>query len=471
MYNHNTTKQIISLAIPVILGQITHTILNFTDRFFIAKLGVDEAAGSALCITLMWLLFTFTAIISGGTVALVSRKIGEQNEQEAVHSAEQSVLLSIILGIIITYLCFSASNIIFSFFGVEPEVEELGLVYFKILLIGFPFIITITTVAAIFQSAGDTKTPMKVFVWMGIVNIVIDPFFIFESFNVFGVQVYGFGWGIKGAGYATVIAEGFASLWLFIELYHFRRIRINRLWRIRPESTMIRRILRIGLWQGLNGLSRPLTAVVLQRILAFHGTHAIAAFIFAFQWVSIIFLFYEGLRVAIATLVGQNLGRKDYQNALNTISSGLILGNILFAIFMVFGFSFAERAIAIFTNNADVIAMGEVYLYIVLIGLIFSVPMTVYSAAFNGAGDTRPPMIISFISNWIAKVGVAYITTYHLGFGVNSVWVAISLSVVVEGLGLYFWFKPTHCTRNKLSNSTPAYRHIGCNHLPQTGFH
>ncbi len=441
MYSHSTTKQIIRLAIPVILGQITHTLLNFTDRYFIAKLGVQEAAGAGLCVTLMWFLFTFTSIISGGTIAMVSRKIGEQNEQEAVHGAEQSLLLSVIFGIIITLFGFGISGSVFAFFQAEPRVEALGLLYFRILLIGYPLVMVIITVAAVFQAAGDTKTPMKVFVWMCIASIVIDPIFIFTSFEIFGLQIHGFGLGIRGAGYATIMAWAFATLWLLMELYRFRRIRMNPLWRTRFEPNMIRRILRIGIWQGMNGLSRPLTAVVLQRILAFYGTNALAAFIFSYQWVSIIFLFFEGLRIAVATMVGRNLGKRDHQQASNTVLSGLVLGSGLLIIFMVFGYLFPGQAIGIFSNNREVITIGANYIKIVLIGLIFSVPMTVYGAAFNGAGDTRPPMIISFIANWAVKIGVASITTYYLGLGLNSVWSAVSLSICVEGVGLYFWFR------------------------------
>ncbi len=441
MYRNETMGHIVKLAIPVVLGQITHTILNFADRFFIAKLGVREAAGAGLCVTLMWFLYSFTGIVSGGTIALVSRKIGEGDRTETVQSAEQSILLSIVFGIVTTLLFYFLSGNIFSFFKVESEVERLGLAYFRILLIGFPFVITIQTIAAIFQAAGDTRTPMKVFAFMSIINLIIDPFFIFETFQVVGFRCDGFGFGIQGAGYATIIAEAIAMVWLTIELYGFKKVRINRLWKIRPESGMIKRILRIGFWQGLNGFSRPLTAVILQRILAFHGTHALAAFLFGLQWITVIFLFYEGLKVAVSTLVGQNLGKKNFKKVEETISSGLILGNILLILFMVFVCIFAERAMGIFTNHPDVIEIGTNYLKIVLLGMVFSVPITIYGAAFNGAGDTKPPMIASFIANWGGKAGVAYLATYVWGFGVNSIWGAVALSIVIEGIGVYIWFK------------------------------
>lgn len=444
MYNHNSTRQIIRLSIPVIVGQISHTVLNFTDRFFISRLGVIEAASVGLCVALMWFLFALSAVICGGTIALVSRKMGEQKPSEAAHSAEQSLLLSMVFGILVALICYGSSAFVFSLFGVEPQLERLGLQYFRILLIGYPFIMVIVTAASVFQATGDTKTPMKIFAFMSFANLVVDPFLIFSSFKMLGIEIHGFGLGIRGAGYATIMTEAYAACLMLMALYRFPRVKLARLWRIKPESGMIGRILRIGVWQGLNGLSRPLTAVILQKILAFHGTFAIAAFMFGVQWVSIIFLLFEGLRVAVATMVGQNLGRKDFQRAMDTVSSGLVIGNGLLLIFMGLGFPLADRAMGMFTQNPTLIGMGVDYLDIVLVGMIFSVPMTIFGAAFSGAGDTRPPMFVSLFANWVTKVGLAYLATYWLGLDVTSIWFAIAISIWVEGLGLWIWYRKGH---------------------------
>ncbi|MCK5760078.1 MAG: MATE family efflux transporter, partial [Candidatus Delongbacteria bacterium] len=81
------------------------------------------------------------------------------------------------------------------------------------------------------------------------------------------------------------------------------------------------------------------------------------------------------------------------------------------------------------------------YLVIVFVGMLFNVPMTVYAAAFNGAGDTAPPTIVAFIANWVGKIGFAAIATYYYDLGINWVWFAITLSIVIEGIGLSIWFK------------------------------
>lgn len=441
LFSGGTFQNIFILAIPVVMGQLAHFILNFADRFFIAKIGINEAAGASLCTSLMWIFFSFTSLVSGGTIAIVSRKIGEKNFTEANTGAEQSMFLAFFIGISLSVLCYYLSNTIMSFFHAEAAVTMAGLNYFRIIICCFPMLILSQTLWAIFQASGNTKTPMIVFTGMSLLNLIIDPFLIFDSMTLFNIKIYGWGLGIKGAAWATFLAETYAIIWMFLELYRYKGIRIRRFWKIRPDISMQKRILKIGFWTGINSFSRPLSVAVIQRILAFHGTLSIAAFIFGLQWIMLIFLFFEGLRVAVSTTVGKNLGKKDIAEAEKTISSGIVIGYVIVIFFMFFGFLFADKAIEIFTSDAYIILIGKGYLQIVLVGMIFSVPMNIYGAAFNGAGDTMPPMIVSFLSNWPGKVGIAAFASYYLGYGVNGVWVAIAISIFMEGTGVYIWFK------------------------------
>lgn len=436
-----TMQEITGLAIPVIAGMVSHSILNFADRYFIAKLGVEQAAGASICVTIMWFLFTLSTLVTGGTIALVSRKIGEGKPEEVIQSAQQSILLSFVLSLMIAVICFFVAQPIFTFFGIERGVEVHGIIYFRILVAGLPCVFLIQTISAVFQAAGDTRTPMRVFTGMSVFNLVIDPIFIFDNFEFCGIHINGFGFGIQGAGYATLIAEFLATVWIGFELSRFNKFSIWGSAIFRPDFQMIKRILQIGRWRGLNSFSRPLTGVLLQKIIALHGTNAIAAFIFGFQWISLVFLIFEGLIVAIATLVGRNLGRKDIRHVNQVIQSGLYLGGIVVTVFIVLGLTFAEHAIGLFTDNPAIIAMGTNYMYIVLISMVFSVPMIVYTAAFNGAGDTLPPMIVAFFANWIGKIVIGYYASISLGFGVNGVWIAIAMSIVMESAGDYIWFR------------------------------
>ncbi|MBN1971644.1 MAG: MATE family efflux transporter [Candidatus Delongbacteria bacterium] len=427
-------KNLSKLAYPVVLGQIANMILHFVDRYFIAMLGVDEAAGSSLSGGLIWVLMSFTMLISGGTVAYISRRVGEKDFVKAGIGAEQSVLLSVFLGIFLGLVSFIFSEQLIGFYNATPTVTEIGIVYFDVLAIGFPFLISGMVLASVFQAAGDTKTPMFIFAGMSVMNLILDPAFIF-GFHLIPPM------GVKGAAIASVLSEAcafIAILYMMIKSTKFK-IQFKNFFIIHREIAF--RILRIGFWTGLNGFSRPLSAIFLQKALAYHGTKAIAAFSFGIQWISLYFVVMEGVRVAVATLVGQNLGDKNYPEVHNSVKSGLKLGVLIVILSLIVGIPLKETAISIFSKDPEIIKMGSSYLFIVIISLIFEVPMTVYAAALNGAGDTKPPMIIAFISNWLGKISIAYIFTYIFNFGVDCVWWAISASIVIEGVGMWIWFK------------------------------
>jgi putative MATE family efflux protein len=427
-------KRILTLSLPVMMGEIMFSILSFVDRFYIAKLGINEAAGSSLSSTIVWVLIALSTLITGGTIALVSRMVGEKNHEGVAKSAEQSILLALTLGLLVGGITYLFSSDIIGFFNAEPVVEKIGIQYFSILLLGYPLIMLGSTSGVIFQSSGNTKTPMLIFTGMSVLNIILDPMLIFGFGSIPAM-------GVRGAAWATVISELVAASWILTLLYKDKILNLSWISTFIPDFVMIKRILKIGMWSGMNSLSRPLSAIFLQKIITYHGTYFVAAFSFGIQWISIVFIFMQGMRVAISTLVGQFLGQNNHQGAKDTTKTGLQFGYVFILIIMAIGIPFSKQAIGIFTADPAVIEAGSGYLVIVLVGMLFNVPMTVYAAAFNGAGDTAPPTIVAFISNWVGKIGFAAIATYYFNLGINWVWFAITLSIIIEGIGLSIWFK------------------------------
>lgn len=437
------TFKILKLSFPVMIGMMMHAILTFSDRYFIARLGLDEAAGASLSGTLFWVLMSFTGLVSGGATAMVSRKIGEKNSPEVQKSAEQSILLAAIFGLIIFTGARLSAPLFFDFFDVTPIVTEIGLTYYSTLLYAYPFLIITVVINAIFQAAGDTKTPMIIFSAMSLINLALDPIFIF------GIGSFE-GWGVIGAAWATCFAEMFAFIWMIFRLKCVRMISLRLIHCFIPNIEMIKRLLNIGLWSGLNSFSRPLSAILIQKIIAFYGTAAVAAFSFAVQWLMILFIFAEGIKVAVSTLVGQALGAGD-QNLINSVIKRSFFINIMIIIpLLTISIIFSEWEIAIFSTDPEVIAIGSSYLKIVMSSMIFIIPTTIFYAVFNGAGDTKPPMIISFIGNWIGKTLFAVITTYYLNLSIDYVWGAIALSIIIEATGLTIWFKRGHWRHKKI---------------------
>ncbi len=427
-------KKIMQLSLPVMMGEIMFSLMSFVDRFFIARLGIIEAAGASLSSTVIWVLMTVSALITGGCVALVARRTGENNYEERAKSAEQSLFLALFFGVIIAVAGYFLSPHIMAFYKAEAEVERLGAEYLSILVLGYPMVMIAHTAASVFQAGGDTKTPMKIFITMSIINIILDPIMIFGLGPVPAM-------GVKGAALATLISGFIACSAIVIIIFRHKEYGLSIKRTFIPDLPLIKKLLSIGGWSGLNSLSRPLSAIFLQRIITFHGTAAVAGFSFGVQWISIVFIFMQGMRVSISTLVGQFLGSRRFSDAVATTKAALKLGYVFVAVVSVIGVSFAKEAISVFTTDPDVVAAGSAYLFIIYIGMFFHVPMTVYAAGFNGAGHTAPPMITSFAANWVGKIGFAYVTTYIFGLGINWVWAGITLSLVMEGVGLSLWFK------------------------------
>lgn len=425
-------KNIVKLAFPVMIGMVMHLILGFADRFFIAKMGVDEAAGSSLSGTLYWLLITFTALVSAGTTAIVSRKVGENSDDEAILGASQSILLSIFFGIIFLLLGEITADMIFRFFRATKNVTEIGVSYYKVMLFATPMMFLSIVVSAVFQATGDTKTPMIVFAGMSLVNVCLNPILMFGGVGIPPL-------GVTGAAWGTVLAELFGAVWILYRLYRFEKLKFKFRYFLKIDFPMMKRVMKIGIWGGLNGFSRPLSALVLQRIISFHGTSAIAAFSFGVQWISLFFIFFEGIRVAISTLVGQLLGAKRVSDVDIITKRGLKLGFIVSVFLVFFFFVFSETGISIFSTDVAIIKMGSEYLKIVSISLFLAVPLIVSAAVFMGSGDTIPPMAVSFFANWGIKVGFAWSATYIFPIGVKAIWLAIAIALTFEGVILYLW--------------------------------
>ncbi|MFO7811284.1 MAG: MATE family efflux transporter, partial [Candidatus Delongbacteria bacterium] len=341
-------KRIIHLSLPVMMGEIMFSLMSFIDRFFIARLGIEESAGASLSSTVIWVLMTLSALITGGSVALVARRTGENNRKERSKSAEQSLFLALFFGVIIASAGFYFSPHIMGFYDAEPKVELLGGQYLSILVLGYPFVMIAHTAAAVFQAGGDTRTPMKIFFIMSIMNITLDPIMIFGYGPVPGM-------GVKGAALATLISEFIACSSILIIIFTSKEYNLSVPRSLIPDIKMIKKILAIGGWSGLNSLSRPLSAIFLQRIITFHGTACVAGFSFGVQWISIVFIFMQGMRVSISSLVGRFLGKNDELNAENTTKAGLMFGFVFVTIISLFEIIFSVQAISVFTVDPDVV--------------------------------------------------------------------------------------------------------------------
>ncbi|RMH72977.1 MAG: MATE family efflux transporter [Gemmatimonadetes bacterium] len=433
--HHISYRTIWSLAWPVILGQVLQTTFTVVDMKFIAMLGTSQAAAAAVSGSLTWTLFSLMGMISAGTTAVISRRMGEDRPLDAGLTAFHSLILALVMGLLVGTTGLTFVRELLDLFGTTPDVTAHALLYLNITFLGTPVLVMGMVLSAAFQAAGDTQRPMQLFALANAINLILDPLLMFGKFGFPAM-------GIKGAALATVIAQLISvSILLFILYTPRSPIPMPRLRDSRLDKALFWLLIKIGFPTGIQNTARPITGNVTFKIVALYGTDALAAFGFGMRALSFCWLFLGGFIVASSALVGQSLGAGLPESAERAVKKSVLVVTLIAGLFFLFyGFG-GKYAIMIFSTEANVLRIGASYLLIVGLGMIFTAPGAICQAGFTGAGDTRPPMVISLIANWGLKLPAALICAYVFHLSIDWIWGAVSLSMIFEGGTMALWFR------------------------------
>ena len=427
-------KQIFMLSWPVMVGMILQSLLGTVDTYFISKLGTSQAAAAGLSNSASSVIFVMSTLVSAGTIALVSRSYGEGNMEAVKKLSGESFLLSAIFGIVLSVICYlNTANIISIVFNPEPKVAVLAEQYLSIIFIGTIFVFLNSVLRTMIQSLGDTLTPLIIFGISNIMNAVLNPIFIFTL-----------NFRIKGSALATVISMIFSCIAINIiivkKVYNSSTSEFITCMKLEFKNSI--RILKIGGWACIQQVARPITGMLMfSLIYVVGGREATAAFGIGGQLFNYTFIFLVGLSTAISIMVGQSLGRGDVDGCDKIIKEGLKLAAFNMILFSIPYLIFPSAMMKFFINDPLVVSIGAQYLRIVYAGLIFVVYTIIYGGVFQGAGDTFPPMISSIVANVVLKLPIAYLLAKTFKMGTNGVWIAVSLSVVIEAAIIIVYYK------------------------------
>ena len=427
-------RLLLKLSWPVMAGMILQCLLSTVDIYFVSQLGTTAAAAVSLGNSVAGVVFFFSTLVSAGTIALVARSSGQGDRRTIREVCGMSFTLSAVIGLGVSVVCMLATvPILRIMFNPDPEVLELARQFLVILFGGTVLVFVNSSLRTSIQAVGDTMTPLYVFGLANVLNAVLNPILIFRC-----------GLGIRGSAIATVIATGLSFLAINGALIH--RIYDGRftlfLASLKLNLSTGFRIIRIGGWACLQQVARPLTGMLMFRLVTETGGRAgTAAFGIGGQLFNYIFIFLVGLSTGLSILVGQSLGRGDRTACDLLIQKGMRLAWLNVALFAIPFLLLPGTVMRFFISDPAVVAAGVSYLRIVYFGVVFVVYITIYGGVFQGAGDTFPPMLASLIANAPVKLVLAYLLAKPLGMGIQGVWVAIAVSVIVEAaiIAYYFW--------------------------------
>nr|WP_040681425.1 MATE family efflux transporter [Thermococcus zilligii] len=438
-------KTLILLAYPLIINQLVQVLYNLTDTFWLGRLGRTELSAPGTAWPLVWLFTSIGAGFATAGFAFVSQYIGAGEYDKANRSAgalySVMLLFSIAVGIIGVVLAPQMLRLM----NVSDTIYPYALSYTRVVFLGIPFSFTLSAFNFLLRAVGDTRTPVKINVGTVILNIVLDPLFIF-------------GWGpfprlgVIGAAIATMLSGTIGSV-IGGYLLFTGRVGIHlTLETLKPDFHLYSRIFRVGLPASIGSSTTALGFVILTRVIftvgklygEVHGIPdfedvAFATYSITNRLTNFMFAFTDGISMAMGTMVGQAIGARLYNRAKEIAEKTMVInfmvlsfGTLLFIIFRVPIFRF-------FINDPAVIAESAKVVEYFSASLPFFGVFAAVDNVFQSAGQTKKSMILGMVRLWALRLPLSY----WLGVlmrDTTGTWLGMGLSNVLGAVMAIAWF-------------------------------
>ncbi|MCH5199024.1 MAG: MATE family efflux transporter [Oscillospiraceae bacterium] len=429
--------EVISLAWPTMLEQFMQTAVQYIDTFMVGSLGTLATAAVGCTATVNWLIGSAISALGIGFLAYISQALGANNKKGAKKAAAQSVLITLIIGSLFTFLALSLSGVIPKWMQADAEIQETASRYFFILYT--PMLLRAAQIifGTALRAAGDTKTPMMVSVLVNIVNVSLNFLLIYPTreLRIFSLAftMPGAGMGVTGAAAASAAALSLGGI-LITAAFLRHPVISPRGESLRPDLSVLKPCLKIALPNMAQRFFTSLGYVVFASCINALGQTATAAHTVANTVESAFYVPGFGMQTAAATLTGNAIGANN-KNRIPSLSRAII--SLEIAMMIVSGgvlFAFAPNLVRIFSKDAEVIALGGAVLRMVALSEPFYGVSIVTEGMLQGAGKTAVPFIFNLICMWGIRIGGTLICTRLFSLGLEAAWgcmIANNLALLV----------------------------------------
>lgn len=439
--NNITIREILKLAWPIISINIFQSIYQLVDTFWVGKMGAD--AISAISVTFP-ITFLLTSIISGLTIAtsiMIAQYKGKQDEEKIKLISSQVLIIVFFLSIIISVLGYFLSKPLMELTGVNGYVLKYGVYYLRVCIIGLPAVYLFYVFQSIEKGLGNMKKSMTIMVISALLNIVLDPIFIFT-----------FKGGVVGAAIATIISQFISAIFSLYYLYKEDKNMIISLKDLKINKKLLKNLITLGippsLEQGLTAIGLFIMTVIVTR---FNST-IIASFSLGLRILLLVLIPASGISTAVSILVGHSFGADDMNGVKRITKLGCIISFTILTFFGLIFFLFAYPIASFFIN--DPIVIKEAGRFIRAISLVFGMLGVQLSiiGAFVGTGNTKlsTTLVVSSLA-FILFLGLFLSYTKLAHFGV---FLAYPLGDFISLIVIYIIYKKGRWQYKKMIQET-----------------
>lgn len=432
----NPRKAIIRLSIPMIIAMSVHTLYNLVDAIWVAGLGADELSAVGFFFPFFFLIMALASGLGIGGGAAISRRIGAKDKDGADNAADHIIIMMVILALVFTVPTYLLLPSIFEWMK-AGSVAGLATGYGRIIVGGTIIIFFASNANAILRAEGDTKRAMYAMVLGSILNIFLDPIFI-----------YVFDLGVEGAAWATMLSFSVTAILLFYWLFLGKNTYITfRLGSFKFSWEIIKDIWKVGLPASLQQMSMSIQIMILNIIaVTVGGIDGVAILSTGWRVTSMAILPLMGIAAALISVAGAAYGAKQYRKLRSAYIYAIKFGLIIEMIISIIIFILAEPITYVFTwSEGSAHLSGDLVIFLrIMILMNFSAAFGMLSGSvFQAIGKGFNSLLATLFRTIVFAVSFSYIFGILLDHGLAGVWFGIIIGGFL-GAGISFSWMVLH---------------------------
>ncbi len=394
-------KAVISNVIPSIISMIMVLIYNLADTFFIGQTNNALMVAAVSIATPVFLIFMAVGMLFGiGGTSLISRMLGEGNEQRAKRISSFCYWTGLVVGIISMILIYNFAEPICMKVGASDETIEYAKQYLQIVAYGIPFLIVSNAFSNIIRAEGNAKIAMTGMIMGNVMNIILDP-----------VMILGLGWNVAGAAIATVIGNVFSAIYYTAHLLSKRTILSIKLRDYQARNRIMTGVFAIGIPASLNSILMSVSNIVINNVMMDFGDMAVAGLGVAMKVNMIVVMLLIGLGTGVQPLLGYCFGAGNRKRYMAVLKFSLTLAICMSLVMTVICYVFAGDLVKLILKNPNAFEYGMSFCRIyILSGPIMGV-LFVMINAIQSTGAALPSLILSISRQGLLYMPILFVFT------------------------------------------------------------
>lgn len=424
---------ICSLLIPVVLEQLLNSIMGTADTMMVSNVGSAAISAVSLVDSINVLVIqAFSALAAGGAI-VCAQYIGQKNKEKANESARQVLFIITAISVAVSLIClvFQKPLLRLIFGSVEPAVMSASETYFFYTALSFPFIAAYDSAASIFRAQDNTKGPMIISMISNVMNIAGNA-----------VMIWVFHMGVAGAALSTLISRIFCAVVVIIQLRKEKEgqeIVVRDYFEIRPDWSMIRRILGLGIPSGIENSMFQLGKLAIQSTVSTLGTTAIAAQAMTNILENLNGIAAIGVGVGLMTIVGQCLGAGRQDEAVYYIKKLCVIAEVIIIISCLGVFALTKPITILGGMEKESADMCfHMVMWITIVKPLVWIMAFIPGYGLRAAGDVKFSMIVSCCTMWACRFCLCVFLIRVMGFGPMGVWIGMFADWTLRGI-IFTW--------------------------------